>query len=69
MTSSKMAANMAAILDFTKNSNLSGKLGNCKYFFAKAIKYDAIKHFATFAFYKFLHRKRVKFMDFYSKIA
>ena len=31
MTSSKMAAKMAAILDFTKNSNLPGKCENCKY--------------------------------------
>ena len=48
MTSFKMAAKMAAILDFTKNLNLSGKLGNCKYFFARAVKYDTIKHFAAF---------------------
>ena len=27
-----MAAKMAAILDFTKNSNLAGKFENCKYF-------------------------------------
>ena len=31
-TSSEMAAHMAVILDFTKNSNLSGKPRNCKYF-------------------------------------
>ena len=49
ITSSKMAANMAAILEFAKNSNLSGKLGNCKYFFARADKYDTIYHFAAFA--------------------
>ena len=30
VTSTKMATKMVAILDFTKNSNLSGKLGNCK---------------------------------------
>ena len=28
-----MAVKMAAILDFTKNSNLPGKCENCKYFF------------------------------------
>ena len=28
----KMATKMAAILDFTKNSNLPGKCENCKYF-------------------------------------
>ena len=33
VTSSKMAAKMAAILDFTNNSNLPGKCENCKYFF------------------------------------
>ena len=26
------SSKMAAILDFTKNSTLSGKYGNCKYF-------------------------------------
>ena len=32
VTSSKMASKMAAILGFTKNSNLPGKCENCKYF-------------------------------------
>ena len=31
VTSSKMAAKMVAILDFTKTSKLSGKRENCKY--------------------------------------
>ena len=51
-----MAAKMAAILDFTKNSDLSGKLGNCKYFFARHIKYDTIKRFAAFGC--FLNRRK-----------
>ena len=32
VTSSKMATEMAAILDFTKDSKLPGKCKNCKYF-------------------------------------
>ena len=32
VTSTKMAAKMAANLDFTKNSNLPGKCENCTYF-------------------------------------
>ena len=32
VTSTKVAAKMAANLDFTKNSNLPGKCKNCKYF-------------------------------------
>ena len=46
MTSSKMAAKIAAILNFSKNPFFGGKSGNCKYCFAKAVKYDTIKHFA-----------------------
>ena len=32
VTSSKMAAKVATILDFTKYSNLSEKFENCNYF-------------------------------------
>ena len=47
MTSSKMAAKMAAILDFTKNSN-AGKIRKLQIFFARVVQCDRIKHFATF---------------------
>ena len=45
MTSSKMAAKMAAILDFTKNLNLPGK---CENFFPRDVQCGRIKHFAAF---------------------
>ena len=44
-----MAAKIAAKLDFTKSSNLSGKRGNYKYILGiRVVKYDTIKHFAAF---------------------
>ena len=62
---------MAVILDFTKNLNLSGKLGNCKYFFSRAVNYDTIKHFSTFVcvLKVFTSEKGEKYAYFYSKIA
>ena len=59
VTPSKIAAKMAAILDFTKSSKFSGKLGNCKYVFDRVVKYDTIKLLLLLvAFYKFLHRRK-----------
>ena len=52
---------MAVILDFTKNSNLSEKceITKLQITFARVVKYDTIKHFASFStilfyFYFFL---------------
>ena len=56
MTTSKMAAKMAAILDFTKNSNLPGKFENCKYFLLEL--YNVIELnilLLLVAFYMFFH--------------
>ena len=64
VTSSQMAVKMATILDFAKNSNLSGK---CKYFLLE-LKHDTIKHFAAFgSVYIFFHRKKVKIRIFMQK--
>ena len=66
VTSSKIAAHMIAVLDFTKNSNLSGKCGNCTYFFSRVVNYEPIKHFAAFGgFYKFYTEKMVKNTHFF----
>ena len=62
-----MATKMTAILDFSKNSNLSEKLGNCKYFFSGAVKYGTIKHFAAFGCVLYVFTP--KNMHLYSKIA
>ena len=55
-------------LGFTKNSNLSGKCRNYKYFFASVAKYDTIKHFAAFGSIPFfLHPNKVKTRIFIQK--
>ena len=70
VTSSKMAAKMAAILDFTKNSNLSGKLVNSKYFLVELYNMIQLKILLLLVvFFKFMYRKKVKNTHFYSKIA
>ena len=59
VTSSKMAAKMAAILDFTKNSNLPGKCENCKYILLEL--YNVIELnivLLLVAFYMFFIEKR-----------
>ena len=59
---------MAAILDFTKNSNLRGKCENCKYVFLEL--YNVIELnivLLLVVFYMFCHRKTVKNTHFYSK--
>ena len=48
MTSSKMAAKMAAILDFIKNFKFAGKMGKLQIFFARVVQCDRIKHFPAF---------------------
>ena len=59
MTSSKMAVKMATILDFAKNSNVSGKCEKCKCFLLE-LKHDTIKHFAAFgSVYIFFSPKKV----------
>ena len=52
VTSSKMAAKVAAILDFTKISNLLGKLGNCKLSCKNMIQLNILR--LLVAFYKVL---------------
>ena len=61
VTSSKIAAKVATILDFTKYSNLS-KNSKIETFFARVVKYDTIKYFATFSsvLYGFLPKKGEK---------
>ena len=63
VASSKMAAKMVAIMDFTKNSNLPGKCENCIVFFPRVVQCDIIRHFSAFGSilcFFFFHRKTVK---------
>ena len=56
VTSSKMAAKVAAILDFTKDSNLLGKLGMYKHFFTIAVNIIQLNILLLLVwFYKFSH--------------
>ena len=56
-----MAAKMAAILDFTENVKFSGNMRKLQIYVARVVKYDTIKHIATFGsiLYVFI-RKEVK---------
>ena len=64
VTSSKIAA----ILDFTKNSNFSGKRRN--FFFARNVKNDALNILLLLvAFHKLHYPKIVKNTHFYLKMA
>ena len=53
---------MAAILAFTKSSNLPGKRENYTYLFTRVVQCDRNKHFAAFG------SKMVKNTHFYSKL-
>ena len=67
VTSTKMAAKMAANLDFTKNSNLPGKCENCKYFLLESYNVIELNILVLLvAFYMFFHRKTVKNTHFYN---
>ena len=48
VTSFKMAAKMAAMLDFSKNLIYRKNSEIGFFFFARAVKYDTIEHFAAF---------------------
>ena len=63
-----MASKMAAILDFTKNSNLPGKCENCKYVLLEL--YNVIELnilLLLVAFYMFFSLKNGKNTHLYSK--
>ena len=61
-----MAAKVAAILDFTKNSNLPSKIRKLQIFFAIVVQCDRIKYFADFGSILYV---TVKNTHFYSKMA
>ena len=63
-----MAAKMAAILDFTEKVKFSGNMRKLQIYVARVVKYDTIKHFATFGsiLYVFI-RKKVKNTHFLLK--
>ena len=61
VTSSKMAAKMAAILNFTKTLNLSRKTRKLQMLFARVVIENVIQCNIVLllaAFYKFLHHKK-----------
>ena len=57
-----MAAKMAAILDFTEKVKFSGNMRKLQIYVARVVKYDTIKHFATFGsiLYVFIRKKGEK---------
>ena len=71
MTSSKMAAKMAAILDFTENSNLPAKCENCKYLLLELFNVIELNILLLLvAFYVFFFSlKNGEKTHFYSKMA
>ena len=72
VTSTKMAAKMAANLDFTQNSNLPGKCENFKYFLLECysvIELNILVLLVALYMFFFFHRKTVKTTHFYSKVA
>ena len=69
MTSSKMAAKMAAILDFTNNSNLPGKCENCKYFFLELYNVIELNILLLLQHFMFFFHLKMEDKHFYSKMA
>ena len=60
-----MAAKMAAILDFTEKVKFSGNMQKLQIYIARVVKYDTIKHFATFGSILCFYPKKGEHTFFY----